>query len=132
MAGNKTKLTKDFIEQADKLKRKGTSNADICRALGIREQTLYNWLKDGGNTPNQKELFECLKKAEAEYKVSLREKIEKAGKKDWKALAWLLERLYPQEYGRVDRLQAEVQQSTTASVKVEHYFDYGEGETSND
>lgn len=125
--GAKSKLTKEFIEKAVKYKKHGMSNADICRALGIDESTLYKWIQNGGKTPNQIALFEGLKSAESEYKAALRLRIEKHAEKNWQAAAWLLERLYPAEYGRVDRLQAEVQQTTQAEVKTVVCFDYGEG-----
>lgn len=127
MPGNKSKLTKQFINDATALKRRGTNNHDICAALGITETTFYRWIDAGGKTENQRLLYESLKKAEADYKTALRVKIEKQGDKDWKALAWLLERQYPAEYGRVDRVQAEVQQTTQAAVEVTHFFDYGDG-----
>ena len=134
--GPTPKLTPDFIEQAAQLKGEGLSNQDICAALGVSEAAFYRWLQteDGEGNPLRKrpietELIEALKNAEADFKRSLLTSIRKAGRdKDWKAHAWMLERLYPGEFGRVDRLQAEVKQQTTASVAVTHFFDYGDGE----
>lgn len=125
-AGPKTKLTDELIQQAAALKRRGTNNQDICSSLGIHEATFYRWIENGGKGPKGRELCEALKKAESDYKTALRVKIEKQGDKDWKAYAWLLERQFPAEYGRVDRVQAEVQQTTQARVQVEYFFDYGD------
>ena len=73
--------------------------------------------------------MEALKNAEADFKRALLRSIRKAGRdKDWKAHAWMLERIYPGEFGRVDRVQAEVKQQTTAAVAVTHFFDYGDEE----
>lgn len=134
--GPKPKLTPELIEQAAQLKGEGLSNQDICAALGVSETAFYGWLQteDGEGNPIRKkpleiELAEALKNAEAGFKRALLRSIRQAGRdKDWKAHAWMLERLYPGEFGRVDRVQAEVKQQTTAAVAVTHYFDYGDEE----
>ena len=134
--GQKPKLTPELVEMAAQLKGEGLRNQDICAALGVSETAFYGWLQtedsDGNEIakkPLELELAEALKNAEADFKRSLLTSIRKAGRdKDWKAHAWMLERLYPGEFGRVDRLQAEVKQQTTASVAVTHFFDYGDGE----
>lgn len=124
----KPKLSKEAVKRAVQLKKGGANNVDIAAALGVCEQTFYRWIGDP-KTELQRELRESLKKAEADYKNALLAVIAKASReRDWKAAAWLLERKYPQEYARTDRVQAEVKQETTASVRVEHYFDYGEVE----
>ena len=51
--------------------------------------------------PNQRQLGQELKRAEADYKNALLAIIAKSAKeRDWKAATWLLERKYPQEYSR--------------------------------
>ena len=96
----KPKCTPELIRQAVKLKKGGANNQDIAKAVGIAESTFYKWT----NTPKsdrQEELSEALKKAEADYKNALQGIIAKAAQeRDWKAAAWLLERKYPDEYGR--------------------------------
>lgn len=126
--GQKTKLTKEAVTRAVQLKKGGANNKDIAAALGVCEQTFYRWTGDP-KTALQRELCEELKKAEADYKNALLAVIAKASReRDWKAAAWLLERKYPGEYARTDRVQATVQQETSATVEVVHYFDYGDGE----
>lgn len=123
----KFKLTRPDIKRALKLKNGGALDKDIAAAIGVQPQTFSTWINHP-KTELQRELSEELKKTEADYKNRLTALILRdAEEKDWKAAAWLLERKYPAEYGRVDRLQAEVNQTTQAAVKVEHYFDYGEG-----
>jgi hypothetical protein len=134
--GQKPKLTPEFIEQAAQLKGDGLNNQDICAALGVSTAAFYGWIQteDSDGNPLRKkplelELMEALKNAEADFKRSLLRSIRKAGRdKDWKAHAWMLERIYPGEFGRVDRVQAEVKQQTTAAVAVTHFFDYGDEE----
>jgi hypothetical protein len=39
-------------------------------------------------------------------KVRIRRTIERTSAHDWKAAAWLLERTFPDEFGRIDRIRA--------------------------
>lgn len=128
MAGRKTKLNRQVLKRAVELKKGGANDVDIMAAIGITKSTFYEWLNNP-KTDLQRDFSEGLKKAEADYKNALLASIKSAGEKDWKAHAWLLERKYPAEYARVDRVQAEVKQETKAEVAVTHFFDYGdEGE----
>lgn len=125
----KPKLNKELLKRAVNLKKGGANHKDIAAAIGVAEQTFSTWINKP-RTELQRELAEELKKAEADYKNALLAVIAKASReRDWKAAAWLLERKYPAEYSRMDRVQAEVQQTTKADVRVEHFFDYGEEET---
>jgi transposase len=124
--GARNKCTREAVERAVSLKEGGATNVDIAAALGIAEGTFYAWA-NSPKTELQREFSERLKKAEADYKNALLAIVMKdAQERDWKAAAWLLERKYPSEYARTDRVQATVQQETQATVKVEHFFDYGE------
>ena len=101
----KPKLTEEMVEQAIALKGDGLSNGDIICALGIHESTFYRWI---GNpkTKLQRALCEGLKKEEAEFKQTLLTTIRAAAlarNQYWTAAAWLLERKYPDEYGKADR-----------------------------
>ena len=122
----KPKLNKEVLRRAVNLKKGGANNKDIAAALGISEQTFYVWLNKPSTTL-QHEFSEQLKKAEADYKNALLAVIAKAGRdRDWKAAAWLLERKYPAEYARTDRVQAEVNAQSENKVTISHVFDYGE------
>lgn len=94
------KCTPELVQRAEKLKKGGANNKDIAKALGISESTFYRWVSTP-STERERELSESLKKAEADYKNALQGIIAKAAQeRDWKAAAWLLERKYPDEYGR--------------------------------
>lgn len=97
-----TKCDADLIARAVKLKKGGSNNVDIARAVGIAESTFYRWVSTPSNE-KERELSESLKKCEADYKNALQRIIAKAAQeRDWKAAAWLLERKYPDEYARPD------------------------------
>lgn len=122
----KTKLTPELMDRAVKLKKGGANNRDICAAVGITETTFYEWLNKPRNK-DQSAFSDAMKKAEADYKNALLAIIARdARERDWKAAAWLLERKYPEEYSRRDRVQAEVQQQTKAEVEVTYFFSYSD------
>ena len=101
----KPKLTEEMVEQALKLKADGLSNGDIICALGIAESTFYRWIGDPKNKL-QRSLSEGLKKEEAQFKQALLTTIRSAAlarNQYWTAAAWLLERKFPDEYGKAER-----------------------------
>lgn len=51
------------------------------------------------------EFFESVKKAEAQAVARNVAVIQSAAKDSWQAAAWWLERKYPQEWGKKDRLE---------------------------
>ena len=109
MAGRRAKLTQEMVEQAIRLKADGLSNSDIIPALGIHPSTFYRWIGEPRNRL-QRELSDGLKKKEAEFKRTLLTTIRGAAlarNQYWTAAAWLLERKYPDEYGKADRRRDE-------------------------
>ena len=103
------KLTKEMVEQAIRLKADGLSNGDIICALGVHESTFYRWIGEPKNKL-QRELCEGLKKEEAEFKHTLLTTIRAAAlarNQYWTAAAWLLERKFPDEYGKAERQRDE-------------------------
>lgn len=104
----KTKLTKEIVAKAVELKRDGLCDADIIAAIGVHPSTFYRWLKDGEEARSglKRALCDELKKAESQYKRTLLTTIKSAAESRaqyWTAAAWLLERKYPMEYGRMER-----------------------------
>jgi len=117
-AGAKPKLTKELVQRAVQLKKGGANHKDIAAAIGVGECTFSRWINNPKNAL-QRQLQQELKKAEADYKNALLAVIAKQAKeRDWKAAAWLLERKYPEEYARVDRVQAEVKAEGMAEITV--------------
>lgn len=115
----KPKLTRELVERAVELKGHGLSNQDICISCGISETAFYRWQEQGGKSELQRALVEGLKRAEADYKDALLAGILERGKeKEWQALAWLLERRFPAEFGRLDRLQAEVKAESKNEITI--------------
>lgn len=104
----KPKLTPELTREAIRLVQNGASNSDVISYLGVAESTFYAWLRDPQNDV-QLELAQGLKKAETERKLWHLQRIHKAAEEgDWKASAWYLERRYPNEYARTQRITGEV------------------------
>ena len=114
----KPKLTEELIEVMCGLKAKGMHNKDICMAVGIHEATLYRWL----NKPSarlHRVLSEEFKKAEARYKQELLDTIRGsalAKRQYWTAAAWLLERKYPEEFGRPETRKTAVESEDAPKI----------------
>lgn len=105
----KPKLTKELAEEAIKLVKGGASNQDVIDYLGVAESTFYAWLREPQNEA-QAALAQGLKKAETERKLWHLQRIHEAAKNgDWKSSAWYLERRYPSEYARTQRITGTVE-----------------------
>ncbi len=70
----------------------GCSQATACRYVGCVPQTLRNELRRDPSFREQ------VVKAERRKELVLLQQIQEAGKKSWRAAAWLLERVNPQEF----------------------------------
>ena len=133
----KPKLTKELVDEFLTYKENGISDKDCCDMVGISEQSLYDWLKEAetgvsSKHPDQKpsnyelklELAEGLKKARAAFKAFHVQNITKASKRSWQASAWLLERMYPKEFGRIDRQVALVGEAQKETGMLDEILDY--------
>ena len=79
--------------------QKGCSRQAAAALAGINPDTLYEWQR------RYPEFSEGLEKADARFERACVASIRKAGlnKRNWAANSWLLERKFPQRFGRVDR-----------------------------
>ena len=113
----KPKLTESMVKRAVEMKSHGLNDCDIARAIGVCKQTFSKWINHP-RTKLQRELSEQHKKAESEYKEALLQRIWNAAHKphNWTAAAWLLERKFPDEYGRVDRRREEPKQADVPQI----------------
>ena len=89
--------------------RVGHTRATAAALAGIGESTLYSWIATA-NQPNPSheyiDFLEAIKQAEREGEDELVGLIRAAANRTWQAGAWLLERRYPDRWGR--KLKAEV------------------------
>jgi len=128
----KTKLDGERITALTQYVRSGTYNAVAAENAGIGERTLYRWLTRGEAETKgiYWQLWQAIKKARAdaetervgkirEYGMGTRtthkwtvrrangdvEEHEDYGTGNWQALAWLLERQYPERWGRREKVE---------------------------
>lgn len=89
-----------------------------CRAAGISKSTYFHWLELGaayceaeaaGKTPNPDhkvfvEFRRRIEAARAKWECQAVETIRSSGEKDWRSLAWLLERKSAKRWGSKDKI----------------------------
>lgn len=107
----RTKYTPEVVQRLETAIAAGATYRLACGYAGISEDTLANWRRQ------RSDFSDLLTRAEASAALRWLARIEQAGTEDWRALAWKLERRYPQEYGRTVQEQR-VQHSGT--VTQEH------------
>ena len=129
MAGGRpTKLDDKLCEAICKSISQGNTLTYSVQQQGISYQTFLNWKERGEKAKSGKffEFVEAIKKAEEEGKNFLVQGIKEHGRKNWQAMAWLLERKYPHEFGRRENVKMEhsgsVKQEHKGKVKVENVF----------
>ena len=104
--GRKTKLTPELHDRIVQFIRAGNYIRTACLACGIDEATYFNWMKWGkqANTGVFFEFFKALKKAEAEAEARLVTQVNLAGPKNWQAAMTMLERKFPERWGKRDKV----------------------------
>lgn len=115
--GRPTKLTSE-VQQAicDALER-GEVHVHAIEHGGIGETTYYEWLAKGeeGIKPYA-EFREATTRAEARGRKKIFDLIQTHVELDWRAGAFLLERRYPQHYGKAARVDLNVK----GKVEIDH------------
>ena len=108
-----TKLTPKLqAEICGYIENGNTFTRAFCLA-GIGEKTFYQWKAQGetdienGKDTIHSQFAQAIKKAEEKFKAWNIQQIMNAGKQSnhWQACAWLLERKYPDEFGRKERVE---------------------------
>lgn len=112
---NAFKLNKTIVAQVEKLTAQGVPIEVMAPALGASFHSIYSWKKRGerlkkkGLKPKSEhdalcvELFEARKRGEMSLIESNLKMIRVASLKSWQAAAWILERRYPQYFGKIER-----------------------------
>lgn len=93
---------------------RGLPICDACEAAGIGETTFHRWMRRGKSADRKKtrtreetefwQFWRAVNSARAKGKVQLLDVLQRAATRaedpDWKAAAWMLERMYPKQFGR--------------------------------
>lgn len=100
--------------------REGMALEHAAEHGGIHPSTFFRWMERGaaGEEPFG-EFREAVKEAERTCELRALKTIRKGARNgNWTAAAWLLERRYPEHYGRRDRVQMD------ATVKGDHRVEH--------
>jgi len=116
--GRKPILTEEIIQNVVSVLRTGTYIETAIACVGISKDTFYAWLRRGARErrrldndkkakPNKEEaiylqLSDAVKKAIAEAEIRNLAMISQAGETQWQASAWILERRFPERWGKKD------------------------------
>ena len=98
-----TKLNAQRAQQICDYVAQGHTREVAAQACGIVSTTLYRWMKRGERQPDGPygEFCRALKRADLEAELACLRQIKEAAQHgDWRAAAWMLERRYPEKWGR--------------------------------
>lgn len=102
--GRPSKLTDELVETLVQMLRAGNYIGVCCHAVRITRQTFAYWMKRGTTDRPEdapyREFRERVEQARAEGEVRNVTNIARAAIESWQAAAWLLERQYPERWGR--------------------------------
>lgn len=99
-----SKLTPEREQRLLAAIRAGSTYRAAAAAAGISEDTLARWVKRSAANA------EALTRAEGESEVALVAIIRAAAPHDWRAAAHLLERRWPDSWGRREKLDVNIRQ----------------------
>lgn len=120
----KTKLTHELQKKIGDNITLGMPLKFAAEAVGITEQTFYNWLRRG-ETESKGQFFEFaehVKECQAKaVQLHLKLITKAASEGSWQASAWILERRHSEFFGRKDKIdmKAEVTDKTDVPLTPE-------------
>jgi hypothetical protein len=117
--GRPSKLTTAVCERILTNMRAGVSGEIAAQAEGVSRTTFYAWKAKGERQAQgiYRDFLDGVKRAEAEVELSCATIVCQAMPTTWQAAAWMLERRWPQRWGRNDRLELELHQDARAIAR---------------
>ena len=110
MSSGWSKLTPEREAKLVQLLKAGQNRQAACAAVGLCDRTLRNWIAKGEDGDERWFAFaKRIREAESECETRAVVQIQIAGKKDWRALAWWLERRFPLRWSDAKGAQAQLQ-----------------------
>lgn len=101
-----------------RLIRKGYPYTTVCRACGITPKTFKDWLEKGktGFSKDYARIYRKIAKAEAFAEMRTLKVLRMHEKADWRVSAWQLERRWPENWSKKDRMVAEMHVNAVVNV----------------
>ena len=110
--GRPTKLVPEIVEILLAALAEHCSIVDACRIAGISDRTYRRWQAEAEEGGEGSELFasflSAVQRTRAEARRGALKLIQDAGKLDWKAAAWFVERSDPENWAAPSRSKVEV------------------------
>ena len=104
MSGARPKLTRETVDCLLTGIRAGMPYRLAAEAAGISETTFYAWQRGvfprGADKELKSQFSKELMRARAEAALKLLLIIQRAAHTDWRAAAWILERRFPEDFGK--------------------------------
>ena len=99
--GRPTSLTPETSARICDAYEKTGLKTEAARAGGVDDSTLFAWLEKAsrGEEPYQ-DFSKALARAENAFKARMLNVVLEASVADWRAAGWILERKFPEEFGR--------------------------------
>lgn len=119
-SGRPTKFNQEVADRIVTLLRAGNYVETAAAAAGLSQVTVREWIKVGrrdGKGPLF-EFAERVEKAQAESEAMDVNKLLQHGQRDWRALAWRLERRFPGRWREVT--EKKVEQSGPGGGPIQH------------
>ena len=121
-----TKLTPEVHEAIVDGINAGLTFRLSCARAGVTPATFYNWLKKGevAQSGALMEFFNAVERAKADSALRLISQITLQAPADWRAAAFILERRFPDDYGRRAELTGKAGRPVQVDTKVQtqHIF----------
>jgi hypothetical protein len=116
--GRPTKYSEGITGRICKFIGEGCSRETAAALVGVNVETLYAWARQFPEFSDQ------IKKADAKFEETCIRAIRKAGRdtESWTASAWLLERKFPDRWGKVDRHLIRMQRLESAEPLPEQFI----------
>ena len=92
------KYSPEIVKKICDLLKMGNYIHTACDCVGISKDTFYDWIK------NKPDFSDAIKEAEAKLIARNVQLIATHALKNWQAAAWMLERKFPEEWGKIDRI----------------------------
>lgn len=108
-----TSLTKAVVEDLKTYISRGLGLREVCSLVGVPWMTFKLW------RTRYPRFDEFIEKCVAEVEIETLDEIREAGKGGtWQASAWMLERRWPERYGKRDVLKQEIYWKHMEFVKI--------------
>jgi len=117
----KPKLNKKIQDHICEVLKDGNYIITACEASGISKNAFFMWMNKGEKATEgiYKDFYDSVKKAQADSETFLLKTIKVKSLEQWQAAAWMLERKFPERWGRREYVKVIDDTPSPESSKVQ-------------